>query len=791
MIVALEPGQVEEVEGETLVGPSGVESRGALSRAGLDPNEVSKTNARLCRLPNYEGRRKEHKASLACCRPRLLRDLEKSSSLLLYGAVAVQAIHAGERGSETGLMEFRGYPVTAEIDVPSDDPELPDSILVRPSVATFHPAAVLRKRGLTEIEWSDHAKFKRLITGRSRWVEPELITDPSPETLSNVLSKWEQARSLVAYDIETRRPEGGLDKAEPLTAIMRVLGLGSAEVAVACIFESCETPRRAPRCSPERARERINAFFAAHQGGLAGHNVKNFDDPILARHGVIVPVHRVFDTLIGHHVAHNEWAHSLAFLATQYLDCPRWKPHDHDSWTDDDEYGSYCCRDTVITARVAPLVALEIKEQGLAQVYKSDVRYQEVCSGMHAAGIGIDKQEVSRHRARLVAKQEAAQEEAVSALGGIWPEGASLSQVAVVADVLYRRLRLPVLFNSETTGKPSTQKEAIVALLGLPIPEPAIRFLEALQTFRRCQKWVSTYLDGILWDLEADGRWHPNWRAYATKVGRSGSPAQTLPSVKHDPDSLRSIIAAAPGNVLVGADMDQIHLRIIAGITRDPLWMDAFSKKLDVHKVNAAVYAGLRVDQVGKDLREAWKVWAYLLVYGGTPETFLASLRLLRNAKTGVRPYKSWALEKAQTIYDKFHVDHPSVREWHERAIKSWRVLGYAVDLVLGRRHYFKDGLLGGAEAEVRNEVINWDVLATEAAMMGGSGSAGKFVDRVPFGVFGPGLIYHGHDALLAEVREDRTERTKQALVESMVTDFRGVPMTATPKAGPRMSALE
>jgi DNA polymerase I-like protein with 3'-5' exonuclease and polymerase domains len=77
--------------------------------------------------------------------------------------------------------------------------------------------------------------------------------------------------------------------------------------------------------------------------------------------------------------------------------------------------------------------------------------------------------------------------------------------------------------------------------------------------------WLANYVEGLA--PGADGRVHPTWNAHGTPVGRfsvSKPNVGAIPNTKHDPDSMRSIVRAAPGNVLVYADMAQLHLRLIA-----------------------------------------------------------------------------------------------------------------------------------------------------------------------------------------------------------------------------------
>lgn len=787
LVIGQEPGGTEERYGRPLVGPSGVESNRATSALGFERKDLSFTNARLCRLPQYESRKAEHKESLSACRPRLQREMATARSLLLYGSVAFEAVVTGARG-ESGLTKNRGFPFEVEITEAWRENGVAAELVGTkiPALATYNPAAVLRKRNLTETYRADVAKALRIVRGASTWVEPASITDPDADTLSSLLDRWARSGTLVAVDIETAPTS---DEPDPLTDLLRCVGIGSAELAVCAGFRSVERPARRWRCPPEIARERIAAFLADPRARLCGHNVNVYDRPVLERFGMPLPdFRRVLDSVISHHCVDSEMPHNLGYVVTRYTDAPAWKPVSHDAWTSDIDLAHYCNRDVSLSARIAPTLAQEVIASDQAKVYQSDIRYQQVCVGMHAAGMHIDESERVRHRTRLEKKRVEAVAKAIQATRG---REINLGSHDQVRKYLFDTIGLaPTAFETDS-GKPSTGTDALYELMNRRLPASVALFVDALQEYRRAEKWISTFVGGTA--PGSDGRIHPDWHPHIQKVGRpscSRPGMQQFPDKKHDRDSMRSIIDAAPGNVLVYADMPQIHLRIIAEIANDEIWLDAFARDVDIHLVNAADFAGKHVSQVEPYERDFAKVAVYLLVYGGTAETFLTQLQRVRSPKTGNRPYAEWDLTMAKRVRDTFLRRHPWLEQWWDAAIRRYRQRGYGADYVLGRKHYFKDAYAGDDE-NMRSEIINYEVLPTEAALMGGSGAAGRLIDAVPFGLWGPGLIFHGFDSMLLEVREDRGDAAGAALVEAMDTTFGRVRIKPKFKKGPNWSVLE
>ena len=120
--------------------------------------------------------------------------------------------------------------------------------------------------------------------------------------------------------------------------------------------------------------------------------------------------------------------------------------------------------------------------------------------------------------------------------------------------------------------------------------EPVVRHV---LEYRELTKLKSTYADGLLKVIGADGRIHTNFQMTVTATGRLSS---TEPNLQNIPvrrelwAGLRKMFVAAPGNVLVDADYSQIELRLLAHISGDEAMRAAFLSGEDVHRVTAQVF---------------------------------------------------------------------------------------------------------------------------------------------------------------------------------------------------------
>jgi DNA polymerase len=131
--VGEQPGDHEDLEGHTFVGPAGHTLDRALERAGIERDRVYLTNAVKHFRWKARGKRRLHetplRSQIVACQPWLRAELEviSPSVLVLMGAVAAQSL----LGSDFSVMRERGV----VRDVPAGLPTV---------VATVHPSSILR-----------------------------------------------------------------------------------------------------------------------------------------------------------------------------------------------------------------------------------------------------------------------------------------------------------------------------------------------------------------------------------------------------------------------------------------------------------------------------------------------------------------------------------------------------------------------------------------------------------------------------------------------------------------------
>lgn len=138
--------------------------------------------------------------------------------------------------------------------------------------------------------------------------------------------------------------------------------------------------------------------------------------------------------------------------------------------------------------------------------------------------------------------------------------------------------------------------------------------------------------------------WRPSWWPFLT-TGRTstgqnrqeeGGSCQNIPKRKDkDPYVSRRAFVARPGHVLVVSDWDQLELRILAHLCRDPVWLEIFAKGIDPHSQMAIKIFKLKcpweeVSDRYPDERAIAKNTNYGIVYGQTAVGLASKINLPR-----------------------------------------------------------------------------------------------------------------------------------------------------------------
>jgi DNA polymerase I len=222
--------------------------------------------------------------------------------------------------------------------------------------------------------------------------------------------------------------------------------------------------------------------------------------------------------------------------------------------------------------------------------------------------------------------------------------------------------------------KISSTKEENLKALDCP-------WAKKLLEYRRVSGQQKFLQDWLLKTSPVDGRLHAQYFQLSTVLGRisSGKPnAQQIPKRGADGQAIRKLFRAPPGRKIVKADFAGIELRIMARLSGDKTMTEAFKAGQDLHKITASKMAGVPLDQVSKEQRQAAKGVNFGLIYGASPVRFQAYAK----EEYGV----DMSIEEAKQIRRIFFSAYPGVANWHRVQRKSKFVL---------KAHYLHDAERG------------------------------------------------------------------------------------------------
>jgi len=203
--------------------------------------------------------------------------------------------------------------------------------------------------------------------------------------------------------------------------------------------------------------------------------------------------------------------------------------------------------------------------------------------------------------------------------------------------------------------------------------------IDALLGYREVEKLRSTYGAGLLAEVGSDGRIHASFRQTVARTGRLSSDAPNLHNIPVRSDGgrrFRKAFVPAPGCELLVADYNQIELRVIAHLAKDPGLIQAFANGEDIHATTASGIFGVPIDEVSAAQRAKAKMVSYGLAYG--MEAFGLANRL------GI------GVDEANEILNQYFVAFPSVRAYMDATVQEAKSRGYT-ETERGRRRYLPE----------------------------------------------------------------------------------------------------
>ncbi len=369
-----------------------------------------------------------------------------------------------------------------------------------------------------------------------------------------------------------------------------------------------------------------------------------------------------------------------------------------------------------------------------------------VLADMEKAGVRIDLDVFDALRERFTREISLIEEEIYKLAGG----EVNLRSVPQMRELLFERLELPVLRKTKTG--PSTDEGVLseLAAQGHQIPRLILEY-------RELDKLDGTYVSKLPALVHPEtGRIHTTFNQTVAATGRLSSSdpnLQNIPIRTTLGREIRKGFVPDEGYLFLSADYSQIELRVLAHLSEDPAFVEAFRADRDIHRETAARIFGLDPDAVSGGMRDQAKTINFATIYGQGPVALAGQLGISR----------AQADEFIASYFERFS----GVRRYLDEMKEQAKERGY-VETLLGRRRYIP-------EMRSRNPGVRGfgERLATNSPIQGTAADLLKIAmirlhDRLAAGSTGARMLLQVHDELLLEVPEGAVDETQAIVREEM-----------------------
>ncbi len=363
----------------------------------------------------------------------------------------------------------------------------------------------------------------------------------------------------------------------------------------------------------------------------------------------------IFDTaLAAYDLNPSQSDYTVSKLATNYLG------------VNVDDGDACACAEALWNLKVA--LRADLEKAGMTKLY-DEIEFP-LCSvlyRMEKEGIAIDQNQLSAFGNMLTERID----DSEKLIYSYSEEPFNINSTKQLGQLLFEKLGLPPIKKTKTGY--STNADVLEKLKS---KHPII---PAIMDYRVLTKLRSTYAEGLMNAIAADGRIHTTFQNLVTATGRLSSTEPNLQNIPVRTDlgaEIRKMFIPKPGYVLVDADYSQIELRVLAHIANDDVMRQAFIDGMDIHTVTASQVFGVNPDQVTALQRRHAKAVNFGIVYGISEYSLAEDI--------GVSFYE------AKEYIDNYLNNYHGVRDYMKNIVADAKELGFT-ETIFGRKRYIPE----------------------------------------------------------------------------------------------------
>jgi DNA polymerase-1 len=405
----------------------------------------------------------------------------------------------------------------------------------------------------------------------------------------------------------------------------------------------------------------------------------------------------------------------------------------------------------------------QIKEKKLSLLFfDTEMPLVEVLSEMEISGIKVDLPFLHNFNEKIVYELKKIKNKIYKIAG----EEFNINSQKQLSFVMFEKLNLPIIKKIKTGY--STDEEVLLELSSHEFPAEILKY-------RELQKLKSTYIDPIIdCCIYYGNRIHTVFNQAVTVTGRLSSTEpnlQNIPVKSVHGKEFRKAFIPGRNKVFISADYSQIDLRVLAHISQDKRFIEAFKAGADIHSTTAREIFNIpKRCSVPNSLRSAAKSINFGIIYGMSPFGLSKQLNI---------PF-----EKAKKYIDGYFERYDKVKFWMKQIVRQALEDGY-VRTITGRIRYIPE--LRSTNAQVRRA---GERMALNAPIQGSSADIIKIAmlniyNEVKLKNYKSLMLLQVHDDLLFEVPDGEFENMISIIKNKMENPLHlSIPIVVDIKTG-------
>lgn len=387
----------------------------------------------------------------------------------------------------------------------------------------------------------------------------------------------------------------------------------------------------------------------------------------------------------------------------------------------------------------------KLRETGMDRLYREmEMPLVFTLDDMEKEGVRTDGDALKAYGEQLVGKIAELEQNIYEKAG----EEFNINSPKQLGVILFEKLKMPN--GKKTKTGYSTAADVLDKLA------PDYPIVSEILEYRQLTKLKSTYADGLVPCIAADGRIHSTFNQTITATGRISS---TEPNLQNIPIRMelgrliRKVFIPREGYVFIDADYSQIELRVLAHMSGDENLIAAYQHADDIHRITASQVFHIPPEEVTDLQRRNAKAVNFGIVYGISSFGLSQDLSITR--------------KEAEGYIANYFETYPGIKAFLDKLVSDAKEKGYA-ETMFGRRRPVPELKSGNYMQRSFGERI-----AMNSPIQGTAADIIKIAmirvrSRLKEEGLKSKLILQVHDELLIETAEDEIDRVKEILGEEM-----------------------